>query len=103
MCLLFRRFNPNGYFGDDDIYFAIYLRELTSLNLSKKICQKMCINHDKLASILVLQQTYATIPLSDDLVKTLKFEQTLEIEIEAASQSEPWSEPDISVMKIRIQ
>ena len=103
LCILFRMFKETGYSGDDDIYFALYLRELTKINIMRKICEKLSINHRQVAEVLVKYSSGATSILSDEIVTSLKFEQTVEIEFEAISQSDIWSRPDgLLMMIIRI-
>lgn len=95
-------FKETGYFGDDDIYFAIYLREFTKINLMRKICEKLSINHRQVTEVLIMYSSGATSILSDKIVTSLKFEQTVEIEFEAVSQSDTWNRPDGLLMIIRI-
>lgn len=102
LCILFRMFKETGYSEDDDIYFAIYLREFTKINLMRKICGKLSINHRQVREVLIMYSSGATSILSDEIVKSLKYEQTVEIEFEAASPSDAWNRPDGLLMIIRI-
>jgi hypothetical protein len=95
-------YKETGYFGDDDIYYAIYLRELTKTNLTRKICEKMSINHGQVAEVLVLYSSGASYILCNEIVASLKFEQALEIEFEAVSQFDALSRPDGLLMIIRM-
>lgn len=95
-------FKETGYSGDDDIYFAIYLREFTKINLTRKICEKLSINHRQVTEVFIMYSSGATTILSDEIVTSLKFEQTVEIELEAASQSDTRNRPDGFLMIIRI-
>ena len=75
-------FNATGYFGDDEIYYAIYLHEHTQINLKRKICTKFSIDFNSVADVLVVYPGGGTCILSDEFVENLLFEQTLEIEVE---------------------
>ncbi|KAF3000390.1 hypothetical protein E8E15_000129 [Penicillium rubens] len=81
LCVLFRMFNATGYSGDDDIYFATYLREYTHKNLKRKICEKLAIDFACVTDVLVSYKNGNTCTLSDEFVENLLYEQTLEIEV----------------------
>ncbi|KAJ6126446.1 hypothetical protein N7523_002058 [Penicillium sp. IBT 18751x] len=56
LCILFRMFNATGYSGDDNIYFATYLREYTHKSLKRKICEKLAIDFACVTDVLVSYQ-----------------------------------------------
>lgn len=68
------------YVGDDDIYYAAYLRDRTCGALMKVICKKLSVDYAHVKEILITGLGGSDMPLSDALVESLKAEQTLDVE-----------------------
>lgn len=54
LCIYFRPYKETGYFGDDDIYHAIYLREQTAKSFARQICKKSSIDDTRVKEMMTL-------------------------------------------------
>jgi len=84
--LYIRFYKPEGYFQDDDIYFAIYLRKLTANKLKRVICDKLAVELSIVKDVFIRDSFENTSLISDGFVRSLRSEQTLEIDFEWANQ-----------------
>lgn len=81
LCLYFRPYNEAGYFGNDDIYYTVYLRERTVEHLVSQICHKSAIDETRVKEIVYLKFDKIVGAMNDQIIRGLSDEQPFDVEL----------------------
>lgn len=102
LCVYFRPYKEAGYLGNDDIYYAIYLRERTSQNLVGQVCRKLAIDATRVKEIVYLSSEKVVGAMNDQVVRGLSNEQSFDVESVVASHDSQGDLDTIESLQMRI-
>lgn len=102
LCVYFHPYKEAGYLGNDDIYYAIYLRERTTQNLVGQVCRKLAIDATRVKEIVYLSSDKVLGAMNDQVVRGLSNEQSFDVESVAASRDAQGDLDTIESLQMRI-
>lgn len=102
LCVYFRPYKEAGYLGNDDIYYAIYLKERTTENLVRQVCHKLAIDETRVKEMVYLSFDKVVGAMNDQVVQGLSNEQPFDVELVAASHDCQGDLDTIESLKMRI-
>jgi hypothetical protein len=101
LCVYFRPYKEAGYLGNDDIYYAIYLRERSAENLVRQICHKLAIDETRVKEIVYLSFDNV-VGVNDQLVWELSNEQPFDVELVPVSHDSQGDLDTIESLQMRL-
>ncbi|PLB49080.1 hypothetical protein P170DRAFT_174665 [Aspergillus steynii IBT 23096] len=86
-CLYIRAFKECGYSCDDEIYYAVYLQQLSLKELIGSVSRKFIFTEGQVVSATIIDCQGAAIPLDDDAVQNIPSEQPMSFEFKPHTEA----------------
>ncbi|KAJ5215493.1 Grainyhead-like protein [Penicillium cinerascens] len=102
LCIYFRLHKDEGYYGDDDIFRAVYLQERTAEMFVRGVCAKFPIDVTCVREVLFLDSNGIINRTDDEILQELPNEQTLDIEFVPVHAGFTSTSSAVSDVKMRV-